>query len=251
LSEVRHARLTSRERPGAIAAYRSVVEFLLIAGLWLDGSAGGSVVAPLEEHGHRAVPLALPGQVDGSSNATLDDQIAAVLAAVDALSGHPVVVGHSVAATLAWIAADARPAKVRKVVLIGGFPVADGGAYFDGIKPEDGLVRFPGWGAFEGSDSADLDEQTRQRIASAAIPVPEAVTSAVVHLRDDRRYDIPVTVICPEFSPEQAKEWIEQSEVSELGKAHFVEYINFDSGHWPMFSRPGELAHFLVEVARA
>jgi pimeloyl-ACP methyl ester carboxylesterase len=227
------------------------MEILLIAGLWLDGSAWEPVVGPLEARGHRAVPLTLPGQGDGSGTATLDDQVAAVLAAVDALSGHPVVVGHSAAATLAWMAADARPAKVRRVVLIGGFPAADGGAYFDGIEPEAGLVRFPGWGAFEGPESADLDEQTRQRIASAAIPVPEAVTSAVVHLRDDRRYDVPVTVICPEFSPGQAKEWIDGGEVPELGRAHSVEYVNIDSGHWPMFSRPAELARLLVDVAEA
>jgi pimeloyl-ACP methyl ester carboxylesterase len=227
------------------------VDILLIPGLWLDGSAWKSVVCLLEAPGHRAVPLTLPGQGDGSSSATLDDQVAAVLAAVDAVPDHAFVVGHSAAATLAWIAADARPDKVAKVALIGGFPSADGKPYFDGFEPEDGFVRFPGWGAFEGPDCADLDGEIRHRIASAAIPVPEAVTKGVVHLHDDRRFDVPVTLICPEFSPDQAREWIDGGDVPELANARTVEYQDIESGHWPMFSRPTELAHLLAEVANA
>lgn len=50
---------------------------------------------------------------------------------------------------------------------------------------------FPGWGQFEGPDSADLDEETRRSIASAAIPVPESVTKGVVRLADERRFDVP------------------------------------------------------------
>ena len=33
------------------------------------------------------------------------------------------------------------------------------------------------------------------------------VTGGVVRLADDRRYDLPVTMVCPEFSPAEAKEW--------------------------------------------
>jgi pimeloyl-ACP methyl ester carboxylesterase len=225
------------------------MDIILIPGLWLDGSAWEPVVGPLEALGHHAVPLTLAGQGDGPSSATFDDQVAAVVAAIDALAGRPLVVGHSAAATLAWVAADARPDKVAGVALIGGFPCADGRPYFDGFEPEDGFVRFPGWGVFEGPDSADLDEGTRQLIASAAIPVPASVTKGVVRLRDDRRFDVPVTLICPEFSPGQAKQWIQGGEVPELAKARTVQYLDIGSGHWPMFSRPAELAHLLAQVA--
>jgi hypothetical protein len=49
------------------------MDILLIAGLWLDGSAWDDVAGALEALGHRAVPLTLPGQGDGSASATLDD----------------------------------------------------------------------------------------------------------------------------------------------------------------------------------
>jgi pimeloyl-ACP methyl ester carboxylesterase len=225
------------------------MDIVLIPGLWLDGSAWSSVVGPLEALGHHGVPLTLPGQGDGTSSATLDDQVAAVVSAIDARGGRPLVVGHSAAATLAWVAADARPEKVAGVALIGGFPSADGRPYFDGFEPVDGFVGFPGWAAFEGPDSADLDEETRQLIASAAVPVPATVTSGAVHLRDDRRFDVPVWLICPEFSPEQAKQWVDGGEVPELAKARKVQYLDIASGHWPMFSRPTELAHLLDQVA--
>ena len=225
------------------------MDILLIAGLWLDGSAWNDVAPALEALGHRPVPLTLPGQGDGAASATLDDQVAAVVAAVDAASGKPLVVGHSAAGTLAWLAADARPEKVGAVALIGGFPTADGQPYADFFEVKDGAVPFPGWDPFDGPDSADLDEEARQAIASAAIPVPEGVTRGVVHLSDERRFDVPVVLVCPEFTPAQAREWIDAGELPELARAKHLDLVDIDSGHWPMVTKPAELARLLSEAA--
>jgi pimeloyl-ACP methyl ester carboxylesterase len=195
------------------------------------------------------VPLTLPGQGDGSPSGTLDDQVATVVAAIDSSPGKPMVVGHSAACTLAWLAADARPETVAKVGLIGGFPAADGDRYADFFEVTDGVMPFPGWGPFEGPDSADLDEQARQAIAAAAIPVPEGVTRGVVRLTDARRFDVPVVVVCPEFTPAQAREWIDAGDVPELAKAKHVDFADIDSGHWPMVSQPAELARLLAAAA--
>ena len=225
------------------------MDILLIAGLWLDGSAWDEVVPALEGLGHKPVALTLPGQGDGATDATLDDQVAAVLAAVDAAPGKPLVVGHSAAATLAWLAADARPEKVARVAFIGGFPTADGKAYADFFEITDGVMPFPGWAPFEGPDSADLDEEARSRFTAAAIPVPAAVAGGVVRLTDDRRYDTPVVLVCPEFSPAQAQEWISAGELPELAKAKHLEFVDIDSGHWPMLTRPVELAQVLAAAS--
>src|SRR5262245_23414884 len=125
-----------------------MADILLIGGLWLDGGTVWRAVADaLEERGHRAVPITLPGQGDGNEAATLADQVATVVAAVDAAE-RPTVVGHSAACSLAWLAADARPDEVGRVVLIGGFPSADGDLYADFFPIEDGVMPFPGWGPF-------------------------------------------------------------------------------------------------------
>ncbi|GAA1818534.1 alpha/beta hydrolase [Luedemannella flava] len=225
------------------------MDMVLIGGLWLSGSVWDGVADELASLGHRPVPVTLPGQGDGAVSATLDDQRTAVLAAVDGADGGPVVVGHSAACTLAWLAADARPDRVARTVLIGGFPSADGQPYADFFPVTDGVMPFPGWAPFEGADTADLDEQARRAIADAAIPVPEGVARGVVRLTDERRFDVPVTLVCPEFSPAQAREWIDAGELPELARAKHLDLIDLDSGHWPMVSRPVELARLLAACA--
>lgn len=225
------------------------MEILLIGGLWLDGTAWDAVIPALEALGHRPRPVILPGQGDGRSSATLDEQVAAVLAAVDAAMEKPLLVAHSAACTLGWLAADARPERVAKLALIGGFPAEDGQPYADFFEMRDGAMPFPGWGPFEGADSADLDEELRRRIEAEAVPVPEQVARGVVRLSDQRRHEVPVVVVCPEFTPEQAREWIAAGEVPELTRAKQVEFVDIDSGHWPMFSKPAELGRLLGAVA--
>lgn len=225
------------------------MDIVLIAGLWLDGSAWDEVAPRLEKLGHRPVPVTLPGQGDDSTSAVLEDQVGAVLAAVDEAGGPVLVVGHSAACTLAWMAADARPEKVAATALIGGFPSADGETYADFFEPQDGVVAFPGWEPFEGPDSDDLDEGARRRFEDRAVPVPEGVTKGVVRLTDERRYAIPTVMVCPEFSPDEARGFVESGDLPELTKAHSVEYVDIDSGHWPMFTKPDELARILAEVA--
>lgn len=221
-------------------------DIVLIGGLWLSPEIWSDVVGELDRLGHRGLPVALPGQGDGDTVATLEDQVAAVLATVDGCAEPPVVVGHSAAASLAWIAADRR--RVARVVLIGGFPVADGEAYADFMPIVDEAMPFPGWSAFEGPDSADLDAATRERLASTMIPVPEGVVRGVVRLRNEERYDVPATLICPEFTPDDAKAWLTAGELPELAKARHLDLVDLDSGHWPMVTQPAALAAVFADL---
>jgi pimeloyl-ACP methyl ester carboxylesterase len=223
-------------------------QIVLLGGLWLDASAWDDVVSDLERRDRRVVAVTLPGQGDGNATATLADQVAAVLATVDAAPGGSVVVGHSMACTLAWLAASERPERVAKVALIGGFPPADGETYAEISEISDGAMPFPGWEPFEGADAADLDEAARKAFSSAAIPVPEGVARGVVRLTDERRFDVPVVMICPEFTPAQAQEWVAAGDLPELARAKNVSYVDIDSGHWPMLTRPAELAQILAEL---
>lgn len=221
------------------------MDILLIGGLWLDGSAWNDVVPELQALGHNAVPLTLPAEPD----ATLDDQVATVLSAVDEAGGPVFVVGHSAASTLAWLAADARPEKVAKVAFIGGWPSSDDDAYAAFFELKDGVMPFPGWEPFEGPDSADLDDAARKRMEAGAIPVPGAVANGVVRLTDDRRYAVPAVLICPEFTPDQAREWMRSGDLPELSKIQNLELVDIDSGHWPMFTQAAALARILADAA--
>jgi len=224
------------------------MDLILLAGLWLPNTIWDDVAAELTRLGHRPIAPPLPGVDDGATGATLADQVATVVAAIDGAE-RPLVVGHSAASALAWVSADRRPDAVEQVVMIGGFPVADGGPYADFFETVDGVMPFPGWEPFEGPDSADLDAAARERLAALAVPVPEGVSKSTVDLRDLRRYEVPVVLVCPEFDAQQARTWIEEGELPELAAASNVTLVDIDSGHWPMISRPAELAALLDRVA--
>lgn len=224
------------------------MDIILIAGLWLPVSTWTEVCGELESRGHRPLPVALPGVDDGSTTATLDDQVAAVLAVVDD-ADRPMVVGHSAACSLAWMAVDQRVDDIDRVVMIGGFPGADGDSYADFFPTVEGVMAFPGWEPFEGPDADDLDGAARDAISSTAVAVPEGVSKGAVRLGDERRFDLPVVLVCPEYTPVDAQGWIDSGDVPELSRATDVTLVDIDSGHWPMVSRPTDLARILDDIA--
>jgi hypothetical protein len=57
-------------------------------------------------------------------------------------------------------------------------------------------------------------------------------------------------MVCPEYGPDDVKEWIASGDLPEVAKARDVSYADVDSGHWPMISCPAELARVLDAVAR-
>lgn len=78
------------------------------------------------------------------------------------------------------------------------------------------------------------------------VPVPDGVAHGIVRLSNEARHVVPVTLICPEFSPAEAREWIEGGDVPELAKATNLTLVDLDSGHWPMFTQPAALARLLA-----
>lgn len=74
------------------------------------------------------------------------------------------------------------------------------------------------------------------------------VTSDPQQLCDERRYDVPVTVIACEFSSATLREWIEQGhpDVRELANIRDVDFIDLPTGHWPQFIRPEELGRAIL-----
>jgi pimeloyl-ACP methyl ester carboxylesterase len=228
--------------------------FVLIPGLWLDGSSWERVVPVLDQAGHRTHALTLPGMESKDadrSEITLRDHVDAVVAVIDSLDpadGKVVLVGHSAGGAVAHAAVDSRPDRVARVVHVGGFPVGDGDAVADGYPVENGQVPLPDWSAFEDEDLADLDDKARAEFRGRAIPSPEHVTRDPQRLSDERRYDVPVTVISTEFTSEMLREWIAQglAPVREFTKIREVEYVDLPTGHWPQFTRPEELGRAIL-----
>jgi pimeloyl-ACP methyl ester carboxylesterase len=230
------------------------MDIILIPGFWLDGSSWDEVVPALAQAGHRTHALTLPGMESNNADRagiTLRDHVDAVVGVIDSLdpaAGQVVLVGHSGGGAVAHAAADARPGRVARVVYVDSGPLADGGVINDDLPAENGEVPLPDWSLFEDEDLVDLSDELRAAFRARAIPTPEHVASDRQHLADERRYDVPVTVIACEFTSEQLRTWVEGGHpyVRELARIRAVSYLDLPTGHWPQFTRPRELGRAIL-----
>ena len=232
------------------------MDVILVPGFWLDGSSWEAVTPPLVEAGHRVHPLTLPGLESADAPRAgigLRTHIDAVVAAVDALGAPVVLVGHSGGGAIIHGAVDARPDRVLRAVYVDSGPLGEGGVINDELPDEGDEVPLPPWELFDDEDLTDLDEGLRAMFRARAIPQPKGVAQDQQRLRDERRYNVPATVIACEFPSSMLIEMIAAGHpyVAELGRVSDVEYVDLPTGHWPQFTRPAELgAAILAAVDR-
>ena len=227
------------------------MDIVLVPGLWLDASSWYEVTPHLEAAGHRVVAVELPGMESRDadrSRITVDDHVAAVVAAIDAADGSVILVGHSAGSGIASAAVDARPDRVARAIYVGGFPSPDGDVLINGFDAVNGEIPLPDFSEFSDEDLGDLDEAALAAFRERSIPSPEQVVHGVIHLHDDRRYSVPVTAICPEYTAADLQEWIAGGEASvqEFARIADVTYVDLPTGHWPQFTKPAELAVLIL-----
>ena len=165
--------------------------------------------------------------------------------------GPVMLVGHSAGAALAHAALDARPDRVARAIYVGGFPTGDGDPPVDGLASDQGEISLPDWSNFEEEELVDLDDRLRAEFRQRAIPSPARAASDPQRLSDERRYHVPVTVICTEFTGDMLQQWVAQGEspVREFTKIRDVEYVDLPTGHWPQFTRSADLARIILQRA--
>lgn len=227
------------------------MDIILVPGFWLDASSWDEVTPALKAAGHRTHPLTLPGleSVDASrAGIGLHQHITAVTAAADAIEGKVVLVGHSGGGAIIHGVVDARPNKVERAIYVDSGPLGEGGVINDELPADGDDVPLPPWEAFEDADLVDLDDGLREAFRARAIPQPKGVAYDQQHLHDERRYDVPATVIACEFPSAMLREWIAAGHpfVAELARVRNVEYVDLPTGHWPQFTRPAELSQAIL-----
>ncbi|MDR7329855.1 alpha/beta fold hydrolase [Corynebacterium guangdongense] len=218
---------------------------VLVPGFWLGSWAWDQVKERLQELDVPATALTLPGLDPDDpqrSTRTPSDQAEAVLAALD---GPSVVVAHSGANIPVTMAMDKRPDLVARVIWVDSGPVADG-FRMNKDAPQD-LPEFP-LPDFDvlGADASleGLDGDALATFRERSVPEPGAVLTTPVHLRNDARYSIPTTLVCNSLSSQQLTALAEAGHpmTAELAKYADVRLVDLPTGHWPMWSRPQELA---------
>lgn len=222
----------------------------------MDASSWEEVTPPLVAAGHKVYPLTLPGLESADAPRAgigLRTHIDAVVAKIDSFDAPVVLVGHSGGGAIIHGAVDARPDRVARAIYVDSGPLGEGGVINDELPDDGDDVPLPPWELFDDEDLVDSGEELRARFRAVAIPQPKGVAQDRQHLADERRYDVPATVIACEFPSSMLTEMIGAGHpyVAELGRIRDVEYVDLPTGHWPQFTKPAELgAAILAAVER-
>ncbi len=112
------------------------------------------------------------------------------------------------------------------------------------------------WDEIEAEENLDgLSEAQRETFRQRAVPVPGSLLRDAVALTNDARRDIPSTLICTGFSAEQyqtyAREHPDWTFLAGIPELRNATWIDLPTSHWPMWSRPTELAAIIGDVATA
>lgn len=144
--------------------------------------------------------------------------------------------------------ADARPERIVHVVYVDSLPSGPGEVINPELPAGDGEIPLPDWSEFEDYDLVDLTDELRERFRDMAVPQPAAVASDPQVLHDERRYQVPVTVICCEFTSDMLRGWLDEGRegVAELAAVQSVTLVDLPTGHWPQLTRPADLADAIL-----
>ncbi|MDQ3629614.1 MAG: alpha/beta hydrolase [Actinomycetota bacterium] len=230
----------------------NTTSIVLVPGFWLGAWAWDEVAADLRADGHDVTALTLPGLESADtdrSSITLADHVDAICAAVTA-AGHPVVLAvHSGAGAPGYAVTDRIPEQIAAMVHVDTGPAT--GALdpdFDGVEkplpPPEELA------ASENLDG--LSEEQLETFRRRAVPEPGAALRGAAELTNDARLDVPSTVVCTAFTSEQYKDAAKEgySFLAGLAELRDVTYVELPTSHWPMWSRPQELAAVIGDVAQ-
>ncbi|MER7722533.1 alpha/beta hydrolase [Streptomyces sp. NPDC096323] len=224
-------------------------DFVLVAGAWLGASAWEDVVPGLRAAGHGVHPVTLSGVGEKREEPVgRQTHVTDIVDEVDRLGLRDVVlVGHSYSGIPVGQAAERLGDRLARVVFVDASVPADGesfvSAWWQGPAAlEAQLAGNGGWWAppaapdFEGQGLSDA--QTA-RIVSDCTPHPGASLSDRAVLSGGLG-KLPATYIkCLLDGPEPS------DDVAALLTGERWELVTMDTGHWPMYSRPDELAGIL------
>ena len=230
------------------------MDIILIPGLWLDSSSWDAVTPSLEDAGLAVHIVPSPGlgiPAPASSDIGIADWVDAVVAEIDAIDGPAVVVGHSGGGNVAWGAADARPERVARVVFVDTVPPPSGQGISE-FEVVDGVIPFPGWDSFDEPEVFDLDEGTRAEAAAHTASVAAKVPTDPLVLGDDRRHQVPVTLLMGGMSEQELREMLNQWApwAEAFDAIDDAEVVKLGTGHWPQFTQPEALGRAIVDAVR-
>ncbi len=228
--------------------------FVLVPGAWLGAWAWRRVVPLLERGGGAAYPLTLTGMGDRVHLAT--PQVGIETAIQDVVNAvvyegleDVVLVGHSFAGKVVAAVADRLPERVRVVLYVDAFRpqkvrTPQGGfdpSEFGNLQPGQWTV--PLTEEIIDSVGKDVKGPDREWLLSKATPWPTKHSSEPVTLSKNFDSVKSAYIFCT-----GGGDPVEEIVKGKWGKLDGP-YRVLESGHWPMLTKPTELAQAMLELA--
>jgi len=225
---------------------------ILVPGFWLGAWAWDEVADALRADGHDVTALTLPGLESADadrSSITFADHVYAICEAIQAANAPVVLAVHSATGFSGYAASDRIPERIAAMVYVDTAPGV--GA----LDPDfEGIEKPMVWEEIKEEENLDgLSEEQLENFRRRAVPEPGGLLREGVDLTSDARRDIPSTVICTGFTAEEyqtyAREHPDWAFLAGLPELRNVTWVDLPTSHWPMWSRPQELAAIIGDVA--
>jgi pimeloyl-ACP methyl ester carboxylesterase len=226
---------------------------ILVPGFWLGAWAWDEVAAALRADGHEVTALTLPGldsvETD-RSKVSFEDHVEAICNTVRA-AGSPVVLAvHSGTGFSGYAASDRVPRQIAHMVYVDSAPGkgANDPDFKDAERPLPPLEELRKNENLDGLTDEQLDTFYRR-----AVPEPGALFREGAELTNDARRDIPTTMICTGYTSDEYKAAVADGDgwLAGLPELTNVTWVDLPTSHWPMWTRPKELAGIIGDVAKA
>lgn len=226
---------------------------ILVPGMWLGAWAWDEVVRALRADGHDVTALTLPGLESPDadrSRITQSDHLEAVCNAVRAHDALVVLAVHSASGYTGYAASDRVPERIAAMVYV---DTAPGKGAMDADVEGDEKPFPPAEELAKNENLTGLSEEQLVTMRQRAIPEPAGVLREAIELTNDARLDIPSTVIATGYTSDEYKEYAKEGYgfLAGLTELRNVTYVDLPTSHWPMWSRPAELAAIIGDVAKA
>ena len=226
---------------------------ILVPGFWLGAWAWDAVADGLRAEGHDVTALTLPGldSADADrSSITFTDHVDAIVDAVEA-AGAPVVLAvHSGTGFSGYAASDRVPERIAAMVYVDSAPGK--GAMDPGLE---GSEQAFDWESIQKDENLDgVSDEQKETFRQRALPEPAGVLREGAELTNEARRDIPTTIICTAYPSEDYRKYATENDWAWLAgvrELRDITWVDLPTSHWPMWSRPTELAAIIGDVATA
>jgi pimeloyl-ACP methyl ester carboxylesterase len=243
--------------------------FVLVPGYWLGAWAWDEVAARLRDAGHDVHAVTPAGQAERADEAApgvdVDTQVADLVKLIeDGGLEEVVLVAHSGANMAATGAADRIPERIARVVYVDTGPMPSGLAAIDFHDPEaraalEKSIAEEGGGRWipvppfdPGADPVNLADLTGEHLAALrrrGTPQPSGTATQPL-TRPDPLPATPRTLVATTIPLAAVRQMGESGHpIFSMMTGPGWTYRELPTGHWPMLSKPRELAALLAGLA--